>query len=88
MLAIVGDRSGYLLAVAFPLILYNFVVGQNGFLSAGRGARIMLSNELASVGPACLLLVLIFLFVNAPVGFGPILVVAGLVGRRAVRAAE
>lgn len=32
---IVGDRSGYLLAAAFPAILCNFVVGQNGFLSAG-----------------------------------------------------
>jgi hypothetical protein len=88
MRAIVGDRSGYLLAAAFPPILYNFVVGQNGFLSAGRGARIMLRTSLRASALLACLLVLIFLFVNAPVGFGAILVVAGLVGRRAVRAAE
>jgi arabinofuranan 3-O-arabinosyltransferase len=33
--AIIGDRSGYLLAAAFPAILSNFIVGQNGFLTAG-----------------------------------------------------
>jgi hypothetical protein len=33
--AIIGDRVGYLLAAAFPAVLANFVVGQNGFLSAG-----------------------------------------------------
>jgi arabinofuranan 3-O-arabinosyltransferase len=33
--AIVGERVGYLLAAAFPAVLCNFVVGQNGFLSAG-----------------------------------------------------
>jgi len=32
--AIVGERVGYLLAAAFPAILGNFIVGQNGFLSA------------------------------------------------------
>lgn len=32
--AIVGKRSGYLLAAAFPPVLANFFVGQNGFLSA------------------------------------------------------
>ncbi len=32
---IIGDRTGYLLALAFPAILSNFVVGQNGFLTAG-----------------------------------------------------
>ena len=32
---IIGDRTGYLLAAAFPAILSNFVVGQNGFLTAG-----------------------------------------------------
>ena len=31
--AIVGERSGYLLAAAFPPVLANFFVGQNGFLS-------------------------------------------------------
>jgi glycosyl transferase family 87 len=33
--AIVGDRIGYLLAAAFPAVLSNFIVGQNGFLTAG-----------------------------------------------------
>ncbi len=33
--AIIGDRTGYLYALAFPAILSNFVVGQNGFLTAG-----------------------------------------------------
>jgi arabinofuranan 3-O-arabinosyltransferase len=31
---IIGDRVGYLLAAAFPPVLANFFVGQNGFLSA------------------------------------------------------
>jgi arabinofuranan 3-O-arabinosyltransferase len=33
--AIIGDRVGYLLAAAFPAVLANFLVGQNGFLTAG-----------------------------------------------------
>lgn len=33
--AIVGSRSGFLLGAAFPAILFNAIVGQNGFLSAG-----------------------------------------------------
>jgi hypothetical protein len=33
--AIIGDRVGYFLAAAFPAVLANFMVGQNGFLSAG-----------------------------------------------------
>lgn len=42
--AIVGEQSGYLLAAAFPAVLCNLVVGQNGFLSAGLlgGALFML----------------------------------------------
>jgi arabinofuranan 3-O-arabinosyltransferase len=32
--AVVGDRVGYFLAVAFPAVLANFMTGQNGFLSA------------------------------------------------------
>jgi arabinofuranan 3-O-arabinosyltransferase len=31
---IIGERVGYLLAAAFPPVLANFFVGQNGFLSA------------------------------------------------------
>jgi hypothetical protein len=33
--AVIGERSGYLLAAAFPALLGNFIVGQNGFLTAG-----------------------------------------------------
>jgi arabinofuranan 3-O-arabinosyltransferase len=33
--AVIGDRIGYLLAAAFPAVLSNFIVGQNGFLTAG-----------------------------------------------------
>jgi len=33
--AIIGDRTGYLLAAAFPAVLSNFIAGQNGFLTAG-----------------------------------------------------
>ena len=36
--AIIGDRVGYLLAAAFPAALPNFIVGQNGFLTAGSSA--------------------------------------------------
>jgi len=32
--AIIGDRVGYLLAAAFPAVVANFFVGQNGFFSA------------------------------------------------------
>ena len=41
---IIGDRSGYLMAAAFPAVLANFIVGQNGFLTAGLfgGALLML----------------------------------------------
>ncbi len=41
---IVGERTGYLLAAAFPAVLGNLVVGQNGFLSAALmgGALFML----------------------------------------------
>jgi hypothetical protein len=31
---IIGERSGYVLAAAFPAVLANFIAGQNGFLSA------------------------------------------------------
>lgn len=33
--SIIGDRIGYLLAAAFPAVLANFTVGQNGFVTAG-----------------------------------------------------
>jgi len=31
---IIGNRDGYFLAAAFPAVVANFIVGQNGFLSA------------------------------------------------------
>jgi hypothetical protein len=42
--AIVDERAGYMLAAAFPAVLCNFVVGQNGFLSTALlgGALLML----------------------------------------------
>jgi arabinofuranan 3-O-arabinosyltransferase len=42
--AIIGDRNGYLLAAAFPAVLANFVVGQNGFVTAALigGALVLL----------------------------------------------
>jgi arabinofuranan 3-O-arabinosyltransferase len=45
--AIIGDRSGYLLAAAFPALLANFIVGQNGFLTAGLigGALVLLERR-------------------------------------------
>jgi arabinofuranan 3-O-arabinosyltransferase len=49
--AIIGDRVGYLLAAAFPAVLPNFIVGQNGFLTAGLvgGALILLeANPIAA----------------------------------------
>ena len=45
--AIIGDRNGYLLAAAFPAVLANFIVGQNGFLTAGLvgGALVFLERR-------------------------------------------
>ncbi|MGD0419967.1 MAG: glycosyltransferase family 87 protein [Xanthobacteraceae bacterium] len=45
--AIVGERTGYLLAAAFPALLANFIVGQNGFLTAGLvgGALVLLPRR-------------------------------------------
>ena len=45
--AIIGDRVGYLLAAAFPAVLGNFIVGQNGFLTAGLigGALVLLERR-------------------------------------------
>jgi hypothetical protein len=42
---ITGERAGYLLALAFPAILSNFVVGQNGFLTAGLIGGALLTIE-------------------------------------------
>lgn len=44
---IIGNRSGYFLAAAFPAVLANFIVGQNGFLTAGLfgGALLVLERR-------------------------------------------
>jgi arabinofuranan 3-O-arabinosyltransferase len=42
---IIGDRVGYFLGAAFPAVLANFIVGQNGFLTAGLiGGALTLSS--------------------------------------------
>jgi len=43
--AIIGDRIGYLLAAAFPAVLANAVVGQNGFLTAALIGGTLVSME-------------------------------------------
>lgn len=50
--AIIGDRAGYLLAAAFPAVLANFIVGQNGFLTAGLigGALVLLQRRPVAAG--------------------------------------
>jgi arabinofuranan 3-O-arabinosyltransferase len=50
--AIIGNRVGYLLAAAFPAILPNFIVGQNGFLTASLigGALFLLETNPISAG--------------------------------------
>jgi arabinofuranan 3-O-arabinosyltransferase len=50
--AIIGDRVGYLLAAAFPAVLPNFIVGQNGFLTAGLvgGALLLLETNPIAAG--------------------------------------
>lgn len=49
---IIGDRSGYFLAAGFPAILCNFIVGQNGFLSAALfgGALILIERRPIAAG--------------------------------------
>jgi arabinofuranan 3-O-arabinosyltransferase len=50
--AIVGDRVGYFLGAAFPAVLANFIVGQNGFLTAGLvgGALTLIERRPALAG--------------------------------------
>jgi len=45
--AIIGERLGYLLAAAFPAVLANFLVGQNGFLTAALigGALLLVERQ-------------------------------------------
>jgi arabinofuranan 3-O-arabinosyltransferase len=52
---IVGDRIGILLACAFPAILSNFMVGQNGFVSAALLAGALFFIERRPVLAGCFL---------------------------------
>jgi arabinofuranan 3-O-arabinosyltransferase len=72
--AIIGDRVGYYLGAAFPAVLANFIVGQNGFLTAGLigGALMLIERRPALAG------VLIGLLTYKPhLGLFPIALVAG-----------
>jgi hypothetical protein len=53
--AIIGDRVGYLLAAAFPAVLPNFIVGQNGFLTAGLAGGALFLLEANPVAASILL---------------------------------
>jgi hypothetical protein len=52
---IAGDRNGYLFACAFPAVLSNFIVGQNGFLTAGLMGGALLFIERKPVLAGCFL---------------------------------
>ena len=60
MRAIVGDRAGFLLACAYPGILSNLVVGQNGFLTAALLGGSLLLMERRPVLAGCLIGLLSF----------------------------
>ena len=50
--AIIGDRVGYFLAASFPAVLANFIIGQNGLLSAGLigGALMLMERQPITAG--------------------------------------
>jgi len=85
--AIIGDRVGYLLAAAFPAVLANFVVGQNGFLTASLfgGTLVLLERRPLVAGMLLGLLTykphlgLLFPFVLAAGGHWRVFVTAGAV---------
>ena len=60
MRAIVGERAGVLLACAYPGVLSNFVVGQNGFLTAALIGGSLVLMERKPVLGGCLLGLLSF----------------------------
>lgn len=43
--AIIGDRIGYFLAASFPAVLANFIIGQNGLLSASLIGGVLILME-------------------------------------------
>jgi arabinofuranan 3-O-arabinosyltransferase len=57
---IVGDRTGLLLACAYPGIVSNFMVGQNGFLTAALIGGTLICMERRPLLAGCLLGVLSF----------------------------
>lgn len=83
---ITGERAGYLLAAAFPAVLSNFVVGQNGFLTAGLMGGSLMSMQTRPVVSGVLLglltykphLGLLFPFVLAVAGYWRVFVTAGV----------
>lgn len=87
MRGIVGDRSGFLIAAAFPAVLSNFIVGQNGFLTAGLIGGTLLFIERRPVLAGVLLglltykphLGLLFPFVLAAAGHWRVFIVAAAV---------
>ena len=58
--AIIGDRVGYLLAASFPAVLANFIVGQNGLLSASLIGGILIFLERRPLSAGVLLGLLTF----------------------------
>jgi arabinofuranan 3-O-arabinosyltransferase len=58
--AIIGDRIGYMLAAAFPGVLSNAMVGQNGFLTAGLIGGTLTLLELQPIAAGALLGLLTF----------------------------
>jgi arabinofuranan 3-O-arabinosyltransferase len=85
--AIIGDRIGYMLAAAFPAVLGNFLVGQNGFFSAGLFGGTLFFLERRPVLAGVLLglltykphLGLLFPIALAAGGYWRVFVTAGLV---------
>lgn len=53
--AIIGDRVGFLLAASFPAVIVNFVIGQNGFLSASLIGGVLILMERRPISAGALL---------------------------------
>jgi Glycosyltransferase family 87 len=85
--AIIGDRTGYILAAGFPAVLANFIAGQNGFLSAALigGTLVMLVERPILAGVLLGLLTykphlgLLFPTVLAASGHWRVFITAGIV---------
>lgn len=53
--AIIGDRVGYFLAASFPAVLANFIIGQNGLLSASLIGGVLTLTERQPISAGVLL---------------------------------